>query len=213
MPRLMGMEVEALCALGLYGHNTYCEQDTWPNWEVGHYLLARLLWGERAETALADYLKMRFGACSGDIDAYLVLLENAVRRLYSGHGRRNFAAVEQLGAGVVRDCRRQLEQALQHLAAATVTPSQPLLQCWRTAVEYALADLDLRLAAAEASAVPEAYARWREVVLSPGMAPGRGVLLAEDYGPGGAALLHLHEEELRPLLAAGRGGDAPSDSG
>lgn len=197
MPRLMGIEISDLAAHGVNAHITYSEPGTWAGWEVGHYALARLLWGGHVDALLADYLARRFGSARDQVGTYLVLLEGGMRRLYSGHGDRNFASIGDVPEPEVRDAIDVLEQARRHLCAALKSSGDPLLRCWDVALTYALAEARLRLALFVGTGVEEAYAAWTRALEAEGMRPGAGVVLDARTQE---RLVPLHDAEVQRVL-------------
>lgn len=181
MPRLIGCEIADQASRGIYGHATYCEQGTWPVYEVDHYLLARLLWGRELEAELDDYLKGRFGVESAaEVGRWLILVEGAMRRLYTGHGERNFAAMPDVSEAVVVDCAEALEMSLTSLRYALEREEHALLRCWKQALVYAITEVRLKLALFRGDGVAEAAKHWWALLDDGGMRPGGGVVLDEE---------------------------------
>lgn len=181
MPRLIGCEIIDQAARGVYGHATYCEQGTWPVYEVDHYLLARLLWGGDVEAAVDDYLGGRFGEERvAEVGRHLVLVEGAMRRLYTGHGERNFAAMPDVSEATVVDCAQALEMSLISLRHALKQGEHALLRCWEHALVYAITEVRLKLALFRGDGVAEAAGHWWALLGGGGMRPGGGVVLDEE---------------------------------
>jgi hypothetical protein len=203
MPRLIGCEIMDQTARGVYGHATYCEQGTWPVYEVDHYLLARMLWGGDIEAAVDDYLGGRFGAeRAAEVGRFLVLVEGAMRRLYTGHGERNFAAIPDVAEATVVDCSQALEASLISLRRALEREDHALLRCWEQALVYAITEVRLKLALFRSDGVAEASERWWELLAADGMRPGRGVVLDEEAV---GRLRALYRRDIESAGASGTG--------
>lgn len=111
-----------------------------------------------------------------EVDEYLILLQGAMRRLYSGQGERNFAALPDLPESAVRDAVALLEQAGTHLAAACQRRDHPLLSLWAAALAYALSEARLRLSLFSGGDAAGACGAWRATLAAEELRSGAGVL-------------------------------------